>query len=294
MPDPTPLTRALLRSRGVSDDRITYAIRNGSLAPIARGLYLRRIDYDALDAFGLHRVRARHEGSRLQPGHALSHVSAALVHGFDVWDVDLSRIHVSGSKGRITESTYRHQTRFSDGDLVDIGVPVTSTERTIVDLARSLPFEQAVVAGDSALRLDPSARDRLPDAVLSASWGHGAAAARAVVSFLDGRSESVGESRSRVRIAECGLPTPILQQAVRARDGRTYRLDFFWKDSGVIGEFDGLGKYDDRRDLVAEKRREDALRELGFQVVRWTWRDLDRFDAVAACITRAGKSRKHA
>jgi hypothetical protein len=294
MPDPTPITRALLRSRGVSDDRITYAIRSGSLAPIARGLYLRRTEYDALDAVGHHRVRARHEGARLEPGHALSHVSAALVHGFDVWNVDLRRVHVSGNKGRITESVHRHQTQFSGGDVVDIGVPVTSIERTIVDLARSLPFEQAVVAGDAALRHDPSARDRLLGAVAAASWGHGAAGARAVASFIDGRSESVGETRSRVRIAECGLPAPTLQQAVQARNGRTYRVDFFWKDHGVIGEFDGLAKYDDRHDLVAEKRREDALRDLGFEVVRWTWHDLDRFDGVAAGIARAGNRRKRA
>ncbi len=84
-------------------------------------------------------------------------------------------------------------------DVVDIGVPVTSIERTIVDLARSLPFEQAVVAGDAALRQDPSARNRLEGAVAAASWDHGTAAVRAVVAFIDGRSESVGESRSRVR-----------------------------------------------------------------------------------------------
>lgn len=116
-----------------------------------------------------------------------------------MWNVDLRRVHISGNKGRITESLHRHQTQFSDGDVVDLGVPVTSIERTIVDLARSLPFEQAVVAGDAALRQDPSARNRLEGAVAAASWGHCTAAARAVVAFIDGRSESVGESRSRVR-----------------------------------------------------------------------------------------------
>jgi hypothetical protein len=128
-----------------------------------------------------------------------SHASAALVHGFDMWNVDLRRVHISGNKGRITESLHRHQTQFSDGDVVDLGVPVTSIERTIVDLARSLPFEQAVVAGDAAPRQDPSARNRLEGAVAAASWDHGTAAVRAVVAFIDGRSESVGESRSRVR-----------------------------------------------------------------------------------------------
>ncbi len=31
-----------------------------------------------------------------------------------------------------------------------------------------------------------------------------------------------------------------------------------------------------RRALIAEKRREDRLRDLGFQVVRVTWAELDR------------------
>jgi very-short-patch-repair endonuclease len=45
----------------------------------------------------------------------------------------------------------------------------------------------------------------------------------------------------------------------------------------TIVEFDGLIKYggaDGRQALVDEKRREDALRSLGYQVVRLTWRDL--------------------
>lgn len=33
---------------------------------------------------------------------------------------------------------------------------------------------------------------------------------------------------------------------------------------------------DGRQALVAEKRREDRLRDLGFQVVRVTWAELDR------------------
>jgi hypothetical protein len=42
-------------------------------------------------------------------------------------------------------------------------------------------------------------------------------------------------------------------------------------------EFDGPLKYGGaagRQALVDEKRREDALRSLGYQMVRLTWRDL--------------------
>ena len=45
---------------------------------------------------------------------------------------------------------------------------------------------------------------------------------------------------------------------------------------------------EDIRDVVlAEKRREEALRDLGKQVVRWYWDELRPFDEVARRIRRA-------
>ena len=55
------------------------------------------------------------------------------------------------------------------------------------------------------------------------------------------------------------------------------RVDFLFRAQRTIVEFDGLVKYggaDGRPALIDEKRREDALRSLGYQVVRLTWRDL--------------------
>lgn len=53
------------------------------------------------------------------------------------------------------------------------------------------------------------------------------------------------------------------------------RVDFLWRKRRTIGEADGRGKYaDDGRSLWNEKRREDRLRELGFEVVRWAAADL--------------------
>ncbi len=74
------------------------------------------------------------------------------------------------------------------------------------------------------------------------------------------------------------------QQLVRDERGVVVaRVDFAWPASGVIGEFDGRVKYgralapdqDPVEALWREKVREDLLRDLGWQVVRWTWADLD-------------------
>ncbi|HEX4252612.1 MAG TPA: hypothetical protein VH008_32420 [Pseudonocardia sp.] len=91
-------------------------------------------------------------------------------------------------------------------------------------MARSVPFEQGVVVLDAALAgglVDPA---ELPDAPHRMRRRRGTPLARRVAAFADGRSESVGESRSRVAFARVDLsspvPVPVPQWEVRDDDGR--------------------------------------------------------------------------
>jgi very-short-patch-repair endonuclease len=110
--------------------------------------------------------------------------------------------------------------------------------------------------------------------------------------LCDARSESVGETRLRLMLVAAGLP---VRSQVRISDGGTVfaRVDLLVEDRVVV-EFDGAVKYAgdvSGRTLFEEKRREDRLRELGFEVVRVTWADLERpqivLDRVHAAIARA-------
>ena len=100
--------------------------------------------------------------------------------------------------------------------------------------------------------------------------------------LVDVRSESVGESFSRVRFWRWGVPAPILQLEVRDPNGGLVGRCDLGSPFGTIGEFDGRVKYglllkpgQTAEDvLLAEKRREERLRELGWQVVRWGWANL--------------------
>jgi len=106
-----------------------------------------------------------------------------------------------------------------------------------------------------------------------------------MIPLLDGRSESPGESLSRVTIRQLGLPVPELQY-VNVIDGNEYRSDFAWIDRRVLGEFDGKVKYgellrpgESAEDVVMrEKRRDASLRSAGWEVVHWTWAELMRPD----------------
>jgi very-short-patch-repair endonuclease len=67
------------------------------------------------------------------------------------------------------------------------------------------------------------------------------------------------------------------------------RVDFILRGTKVIIEVDGKVKYasGDPEVLWREKKREDALRALGYIVVRITWADLERPGAVVAKLRTA-------
>jgi hypothetical protein len=164
-----------------------------------------------------------------------------------------------------------------------------------VDVARDSDFRRGVVTADAALRAGAT-RDRLRGALLRCSQWRGARTASRVVAFADGRAESVGESLTRVRMAEDGLPEPELQQTLRDGRGVVGRVDFLFRRYFTVVEFDGMVKYkvpegvtgaDAAAILVAEKLREDRIRALGYEVVRLTWPDIQVADRTGTAV-RAG------
>lgn len=237
------------------------------------------------------RVRAVVAAALAPP--VVSHRSAAALLGLPVIGHLDDRVHVvrgPAGGGRSEGDVVRHTVagRLEDVDLD--GVLVTSAARTVTDLARSEGLLAGVVAGDAALRAGLTTLDALRTEVLQAGSGRGVRAARRAVDLVDPRSESPGESLSRVRLAEAGLPAPDLQHELYDAAGLIGRVDFWWQDAGVVGEFDGRVKYGtgDPDVLWDEKLREDRLRAAGHRVVRWTWADAWAGTPMTARLRAAG------
>lgn len=281
------LTRQLLED-GYAPDELRRLERDGQLVHVRRGAWALR-DLSApqgTTAEAQHRLLLHAVAAQVQPGAVLSHASAALLHGLPVWPATLERVHLTrsrshGAKRRADVELHAASLPPAHVAVVD-GLAVTTLARTVADLGRTLPFHQAVAAGDRAAAQDLDF-GHLDDVLESMRQWPGVRGARRVADFLDGRAGSVGESVSRVRLGEVGLPAPVLQHEVRGADGTLIgRVDFAWPDRRTIGEFDGRVKYgallrpgQRPEDVVyAEKLREDALRDAGWQVVRWTWADL--------------------
>jgi hypothetical protein len=291
------LRRADAVAEGLTDGELARMVRKGDLVRLQRGAYLRE---ELSEATAKHRavVVATTAGLRV-PG-VVSHGSAAVLHGLPLWKVALDHVHVTRrppANGSGSARVHLHIARLPDDELTVIdGVPVTDLTRTVVDLARTLPFESAVVAADAALAMKKTSPEALAECLRGMGSAPGTRRATRVIDFADALSESVGESRSRVLIHRLGLPAPDLQVRVRRPDNSVIgKCDFGWRDFRTLGEFDGRVKYgrllrpgQTAGDAVFdEKVREDEMRDVGWQMARWTWSELSRPRAFENRLRRA-------
>jgi hypothetical protein len=299
--DPEPvlvLRRADAVQNGYSDAELARLVRRRELQRLQRGSYTTAAPPE--DIASRHAVLVRATVVGLRTPSVVCSLSAAAVHGLPLWGVRLDRVDVlrrPPARGNGSARLHVHVARIADEDhtVVD-GVPVTTVTRTVVDVARRVPFEAAVVTADAALHLGLTSNERLLDCLARMGAVPGVRAAARALAFADGLSESVGESRSRVLLSRLGLPAPDLQVRVLREDrSEIGRCDFGWDRHRTVGEFDGRIKYgrllrpgQQPGDAVfEEKRREDDLRDHRWEVARWTWDDLRRPPLVAARIRRA-------
>jgi hypothetical protein len=268
----------------VSAARLRQLVRTGDLVALRRGVYA-RADSLASSAGDPARMHAFRVAAALLPGGALasaSHESAAILHGLDLLErppeslVTLTRPpYVRGSRASGNDLKV-HAATLSPGHVTKrYGLPVTSVARTVVDLARALPFQHGVVVADSALHARKTTHDELDRVLAVCSSWRGGGRARRVVAFSDHRAESVLESCARVTFDDCGLPPPELQVDI-GDDQFIARVDFYWGQYLTIAEADGMIKYADAGRAVRQLERDQLLREAGFKVVHFTWRQLFR------------------
>ncbi len=260
------------------------AAERGRLVRVHRGAYYpferwdkltqtERYTFHVLGAVGTNRVNP-----------TISHVSAAVLHGAPITGSMPTLVHMlaTPAAGTRTEHGYRkHATAFPTVGLEFRGeLRITSLCRTLVDVATDSPFLTAVGILDWALANHPIGVDDLSEMLNRLDIRRGRRRAERAIAFADARSGSPGETLSRVRMWEAGLPEPALQVPFSDRSGLIGVVDFWWPEHDLIGEFDGVSKY--VRDeftggrepadvVVAEKVREDRLRALGPAVARWGW-----------------------
>lgn len=298
-------TAAQARSAGYQPEEI-FRLRGGRPRreqwwSIRRGVYVIKEWYDALSPTAQHEVRVAALQLVLKEPAVFSHESAAVELGLAMLDPDLSLLHVSrsGLSGPRVEAGVRHHASDLPEDQVlrrPGRASVTELARTAVDVARETPrLECAVAVCDSALRHGATPEELSSMHLACRNW-RGARMASRAIRLADGRAANPGESWSRVVLESHGQAPTDLQHAFFDERGLIGYVDFFWEAERTVGEFDGKVKYvipagaspdEAARVLWLEKIREDRLRALGLEVVRWCVADLYHPSRLAARIAAA-------
>lgn len=153
------------------------------------------------------------------------------------------------------------------------GIPTTSAARTLIDIARMSGLDAAVVSMDRALRLGLTTLEALRLVADDChTWPGGARPAHAI-RLADGLAKSPLESVSRMAFIRM-QPQPELQVPFAHAAGPIGGSTSTGRRTGPSAKADRRMKYGQAQGLWDEKRREDRLRELGLQVVRWSHGDI--------------------
>ncbi|MEV6754837.1 hypothetical protein [Streptomyces sp. NPDC051214] len=184
------------------------------------------------------------------PGLVASHRSAARLWGIEVLREELEFTDPLGA-GRKTGARV-HWLPLPPAEITVVGdLRVTTVARTLADLLRRGPREDAVVALDSALssRRYGGRQWRGPligglDTVAAAldsppvARSAGAVRARRWLTLADAEAGSPAETVARLRMRDAGL-RPESQARILTPTGRLLRPDFFFREEGVVVEIEG-------------------------------------------------------
>ncbi len=188
-----------------------------------------------------------------------------------------------------------HETLHLDADDASlvVGIPTTSVERTVIDLAAVEPPRVVEQAMEDALRTRRCAVEDIVDRFvrLPTRGRRGSTAVRRLLEERTGEyvpTDSDFELRVASLLVDAGLPAPTRQHRVRLPGGTEVRLDLAWPRLRVVVECDGVYDHGTTVQLRWDDARQNELVLLGWTVLRFTWTHLvTRPDWVVAQVRAA-------
>ncbi len=261
------ITSGQLGILGVSRSAVSRQAAGGLLTPVHRGVYL--VARAALTPRGrlLAAVLATGDGAVLFGRSAL-----------ELWGAlpaEPGPCHVCAPKHRRDHAGVDvHQASPFPADLCAIDrIPLTAPARSLLDFATSGQPDELERALDE-LRAGRLLRDLDLERLQEAAPGH---RGWKPLGFLlrtehaPGFSRSEGERRMRALIREAELGSPLRNVTVG-----DWEVDFLWPDHRLVVEIDGYAFHSGRRAFERDRRKQTELQDLGFEVLRFTWRQITR------------------
>jgi len=215
---------------------------------------------------------AEHLRAAQSIGATLSHLSAAQHHGWPVtWVPDRAWVTVRHKRHLLPRQRAAVNARWADLVPEDVHHGVTTPLRTVLDCARTLPFDEALAVADSALRARSVTRADLSEAAIRAG-GPGARQVRRVARHADARAANPFESVLRALTIEEGYDlTPQLQVA---DSGLFSIVDLGSEELRLAVEADSFEHHGTRRGLRKDCRRHTDFAVFGWSSLRFSFEDV--------------------
>jgi very-short-patch-repair endonuclease len=221
-----------------------------------------------------------------------SHRSAAVLWRFPGFDDSVVEVTAIRHRRRFASDVVWHESiRLGDDQHTVLdGVPTTSATRTIIDLGAVCDASAIIAAFDDAARRSLTSAGRVAAAMesLGPTRRGSGTLRRALAQRLqaDPVPESILETRFAELVRDAGLPTPVRQHRVADGSGQIVaRVDFAYPRARLAIEIDGAQFHAGASAWRGDLARQNVLVALGWQVLRFTARDLDtRPDEIATTI----------
>ncbi|MGB3258037.1 MAG: type IV toxin-antitoxin system AbiEi family antitoxin domain-containing protein [Ornithinimicrobium sp.] len=257
-------------------------VRRGDLARVAPGAFVLKTRWASLTVERKHVLRAQATMLRLRAPTLLSHQAAAAVHGLPLlWagtDITGRRVHLTRRGPGPTRSTAEHTVHESYGEgqrgQVVEDIPVVSALIAAFGVTEVEGFVAGVVALDAALHHRQTTSSEAWDELSRLRRRPHTATIRRVIGAAHGASESPLETQARLVLTALGHRMRPQVRLVTASGAFVARVDGLLDALGVVVEVDGRSKYrandgsTSMEALLSEKRRESAIRDLGYAVLR--------------------------
>jgi very-short-patch-repair endonuclease len=167
-----------------------------------------------------------------------------------------------------------HRIRLATDEVVVIGgLPVTTRERTVVDLLAHEPLSSARSLLFRGVQQDWVDQARLDHAISRRKGMHGTPQLRELVAMLGTGAHSVAE-----RLLHAVLDAePDLRYAANVPvvvGGSRFVVDVLLPDHGIVIEVDGRRFHSDEDRFTSDRARQNKLVGAGYVVLRFTWLQL--------------------
>jgi very-short-patch-repair endonuclease len=275
------ITTWQLQALGTSPGAISRRVGRGALHRVHRGVFLVGHAVCVPGARELAAVLACGDGA------FVSHRSSAFLWGLADVAGEEVQVSVIGKSCAPRPGVRVHRVRRLDARdrALRNGIPTTSPARALVDLAASADLDEVERALAEAQAQGILSEGQLSDTLDRARNRAGVSVVRAILRHQAGPrlTRSEAERRLLALIRAANLPVPKTNARVAG-----FEVDFFWPEARLIVEVDGFAFHGRRKAFERDRRRDMALRDRAFEVIRVTWRQLvDQPFLVVAHIARA-------